>query len=110
MDQARRNDSGSIDHDADHVTLGFSKAPVDRPCRRWRCRIEPDESKLARQPLEDLRADWGGRPIVNNDHLIIMDTDVLLVSSGERQQGTWEFPRDIVGDDDDRHPWSTPSV
>ena len=54
MKQARRDDAGAVDQDADDFAARLGKPPVDRARRRgWR-RIKPEQAKVAGQTIDDL--------------------------------------------------------
>ncbi|HLN40372.1 MAG TPA: hypothetical protein VK337_21505 [Xanthobacteraceae bacterium] len=102
MKQARRDDAGAVDHDADDFAARRGKPAVDCARRRGRRRIEAEQAKVAGQTVDDLGVEWRGRAVVDDDNLIVVGGDVPLVGRRKRIERARRFSCHVVHDNDDR--------
>jgi hypothetical protein len=101
VQQPRSHDARAIDHHADDFAAGGAETPVDGLGRRRRRVIDPDQTEVSRQALDQRLVEGRRRPVVHDDDLVCFGSDVALVRCGEGVERALGLAGDVVDDDHD---------
>src|SRR5918996_929542 len=94
-------EAGAVDDEAHEVALRHLQAMVRGPGGRRGCRVNPLQPQAALETCRQPAIDGWCRPVVDDDHLVVIGGQPPLVTRAERPQRPWELAGHVMGDHHD---------